>query len=461
MAVAPSLAALFNFITQCFLSVQSMTKSLTRKRKKDLRLFELIAIALGGMVGGGIFSILGISVERVGNATPVAILIGGLLAMFAAYSYVKLAKYYKDEGATYSFFKKTFPHSGFASSAIGWLVVFGYISTLALYAFTFSSYLCSLLPPDRPAWISELVAGGIIAVFAIINLLSVKGMGKVEDILVYTKMVLLLIISGLLAGKGSIDNITPVFSNDVSLSTIIIVASITFVAYEGFQLVIHAYREMDEPQKNIPKAIYSAIVIATLLYIGLAVGALSALPKATIIADKEYALASGTTELLGNFGYLIVIFGALLATSSAISGTVFGASRLVAVIATDGYFPPFLTKRRKEFIPANAIITISLLAFVLILTGGLETILEFGSITFIAVSFLMAYANFKIRKQTNTKGVYAVLAMVGLFVAGVSILYYELTTEPQKMVYIFGLYGILIVMALIYSKYIRNQNTNV
>ena len=86
-----------------------MLKKLTRKRKKELGLVELIAIALGGMIGGGIFAILGISVENIGNATPLAFLAGGVLALFAAYSYVKLALLYKDEGATYSFFKKTFP----------------------------------------------------------------------------------------------------------------------------------------------------------------------------------------------------------------------------------------------------------------------------------------------------------------------------------------------------------------
>ena len=173
-----------------------MTK-LTRKRKKDLGLGELIAIALGGMVGGGIFSILGVSVEQIGNATPLAILVGGILAFFAAYSYVKLALIYKDEGATYSFFKKTFPRQKFASSLIGWLIVFGYISTLGLYAYTFSSYLCSQFPTFNTPFYNKLVAGIIISIFAVINLISVKGVGKVEDILVYTKIVFLLIISGL------------------------------------------------------------------------------------------------------------------------------------------------------------------------------------------------------------------------------------------------------------------------
>jgi amino acid transporter len=428
-----------------------MLKKLTRKRKKELGLAELIAIALGGMVGGGIFSILGISVEHIGNATPVAILIGGILAFFAAYSYVKLALLYKDEGATYSFFKKTFPKSQFASSAIGWLIVFGYISTLALYAFTFSTYLCSILPFEQSFWLSKSVAGLIILIFSVINLTSVKGMGKIEDWMVYTKLILLLFISGLLAGKGDIKNITPLFDSNSSIVTILIISSITFVAFEGFQLVIHAYDEMDNPQKNIPRAIYSAIAIATTLYIVLAIGALATIPKEIIIQDKEYALAAGAQELLGNFGLFVVIFGALLATSSAISGTLFGASRLMAVIASDGYLPNKLSNRIKVHIPNYAIITMSTLAFVLILSGGLQLLLEFGSITFIIVSFLMAYANYVKREETKTHIFPAIVAMVGLFVGGVLIFYYEFTENPKQLIYILVIYLILIVGAYFYS----------
>ena len=87
-------------------------------------------------------------------------------------------------------------------------------------------------------------------------------MGKLEDLMVYTKLVILLFISGLLAEKGNLENFLPIIESDSSLMSILIIASITFVAYEGFQLVIQAYDEMDEPEKNIPRAIYSAIAIA-------------------------------------------------------------------------------------------------------------------------------------------------------------------------------------------------------
>ncbi len=429
-----------------------MLKKLTRKRKKELRLAELIAIALGGMVGGGIFAILGVSVEQIGNATPVAFLIGGVLASFAAYSYVKLALYYKDEGATYSFFKKTFPNSHFASSAIGWLVVFGYISTLALYAFTFSTYLGSLLPFNNSYWLNKLIAGGIILLFVIVNIKSVKGMGKVEDWMVYTKLILLLFISGLLAGKGSIENFTPIFESNTTLISILIISSVTFVAFEGFQLVIHAYDEMDQPTKNIPRAIYSSIAIATLLYVILAIGALATIPKETIIQDKEYALAAGAQDILGEFGMFIVIFGALLATSSAISGTLFGASRLIAVIAKDGYLPQKLSNRTNNNIPKNAIIVMATLSFALILSGGLQIILEFGSITFIIVSFLMAYSNFLKRKETKTHVIPALIAIFGLFTGGLLIFYFEYTENPLQLLYIFIMYVVLIIGAFIYAK---------
>jgi len=425
---------------------------LTRQRKKELGLGELIAIALGGMVGGGIFSILGISVEHIGYATPIAILIGGVLALFAAYSYVKLALLYKDEGATYSFFKKSFPKSKLASSLIGWLIVFGYISTLALYAFTFASYFCSQIEAlNNPIW-QKMIAGLIISIFATINLVSVKGMGKLEDILVYSKIVILLFISGLLTGKGDIHNLLPLFESKTSLTQILIVSAITFVAYEGFQLVIHAYNEMDNPQKNIPRAIYSSIGIATLLYIILSIAALSTIPKEMIIADKEYALAAGAKTYLGQFGQFIVIFGALLATSSAISGTLFGASRLMAVIANDGYFPKPLGRKIKTHIPNKAILTMSVLAFVLLATGGLQVILEFGSITFIIVSLIMAYTNYKKRIETNSSLVITIAALVGLLIAGLLIIYFEFTENKEQFLYIIIIYILLGIGAFFYSK---------
>ena len=436
-----------------------MSKNLIRKQNRPLGLIELIAIALGGMVGGGIFAILGVSVEAIGNSAPVAIFIGGLLALCAAYSYVKLAQLYKDEGATYSFFKKTFPRSRFATAAIGWLVAFGYISTLALYAFTFSSYFCTALSIANYPWIHQLVAGLVILFFAAVNLISVKGMGQLEDVMVYTKIILLIVISALLTWKGDIQQALPLIETQSSWASILMIASVTFVAYEGFQLVIHAYHEVNEPERNIPRAIYGAIIVATIIYVVLAIGALATIPKAEIIAGKEYALAAGSERILGKLGYFAVLFGALLATSSAISGTLFGASRLMAVIADDGYFPKALRLRIKGHIPRNAIWTMFVLAFLLVLGGGLQLILEFGSVTFIIVSFLMALANFKKRSETGSNVILTLTAMICLFVAGILILGFEFIHAPEQLGAIVVIYVILIAGALIQSRLQKHAET--
>ena len=199
-----------------------------RKRGKVLGTPELIAIALGGMIGGGIFSILGIAVSLIGVYAPLAISIGGIIAMMAAYSYIKLGVYYQDEGATYSFYKKTFPASPFAASLIGWWVIFGYISTLALYAYTFASYAISGSAFAEDEWLRKLVAGGIIFAFMLINIWSVKGMGKVEDVMVYTKLIILVVISFVLINnsRASLPQLVQ-DSKDVSALAVLIVASIS------------------------------------------------------------------------------------------------------------------------------------------------------------------------------------------------------------------------------------------
>ena len=399
------------------------------RRPKSLGLFELVAICLGGMIGGGIFSILGVAVEKVGNAAPIAIAIGAGLALCAAFSYARLATYYEDEGATYSFFKRTYPRAPRAAAIVGWLVVFGYISTLALYSFTFASYVGSLYSPHRG--MHAALSAGVLLVFAVLNIVSVKGMGKVEDLLVYTKIAAMLVVTGVLFFTGSAENAMPMLT--FKPGSILLVAALTFVAFEGFQLAIHAYEEVDNPRKNVPRAIYLSILLAAGLYVIMAEGALWALNKGQIIADKEFALAAGASAVLGPGGYWLMLAAAIMATSSAVSGTLFGASRLAAVIAEDHLLPDFLAKRSSEKVPANAIIVLSILAWLLVLSDKLELIIEFGSLTFICVSLLMAIANFRVRKHTGTSVPAALLAIVSLAAAGACIVGWQAVEQPVHL----------------------------
>ena len=429
--------------------------------KKDLGIVELIAIAVGGMVGGGIFTVLGISVSMVGALAPFAIAMGGLVAWFAAYSYVQLGLYYKDEGATYAFFKRTYPDSHLAASFIGWYTIFGYISTLALYAYTFSSYGISGFSFADNDVVRKLVAIGIIWIFALINLWSVKGMGKIEDAMVYIKLVILFIISSILIyfGKTDLHTFSDLLAKDfhtTPLISVLVVSSVTFVAYEGFQLVINAVNDMDNPDQNIPRAIYSAIILVALIYFVIALGAVLAIPAEDLIKNKEYALAAGAKDLIGNLGQNLVVAGAILATSSAINGTLFGSSRQMARIADDGYMPSIISQR-KGTIPKTAISAMAGIASLLIALGELRLILEFGSITFLLVSLLMAIANFKIRDKTGSSTWITIVAILGLLMGTVLIIYYEFKTNPEQLLFIIMLYVVLALSAWGYARMRHRQ----
>lgn len=430
----------------------SRARSLHRPRDKALGLPELVAIALGGMVGGGIFTVLGISVSLIGVWTPLAIGLGALMALLAAYSYVKLGVYYRDEGATYGFFRRTYPSSPFAASLIGWWVIFGYVSTIALYAWTFASYAIGGLDLPDGIGARKALAIGVIACFTAINVWSVRGMGRIEDLMVYTKLAILVLISLVLLDHGTASWPTlAAETGPVGPLSIAIVTSLTFVAYEGFQLVINAVEEMDDPERKIPRAIYTALFLAALIYGILAFGALRAIPFQEIVLNREYALAAGAGGALGRPGVLLVVAGALLATSSAISGTVFGASRQLAVIAADGHAPAPLARRRDR-IPVNAILAMSGSACVLVLAGTLELILEFGSLTFLLVSLLMALANHRIRERTGSSPWLTSTAIVVLLSGTALILRYELRHRPEQVAFIAGLYALLTLGAWRYAR---------
>jgi len=420
--------------------------------QKPLGLKELIAIAVGGMIGGGIFTVLGISVAMVGVYAPLAIGLGGVVASLAAYSYVQLGKYFMDEGATYSFFKRSFPEARMAAAAVGWWTIFGYISTLALYAYTFSSYALSVTDWADSEWARKIVSWGVIWLFALINVWSVRGMGHIEDVMVYVKVVILLTIATLLMLHP--DASLPILlkgSPPLTFGAILTVASLTFVAYEGFQLVINAVKEMENPERNMPRAIYIAMGLVTTIYVLVALAAVLAVPFDDIIRNKEYALAAGANAVLGKWGGGFVVLGAVLATMSAISGTLFGSSRQMAKIADDRYFPAYIDRRR-GLVPVHAILTMAATASLLILIGGLRMILEFGSITFLVVSFLMALANYRLRAKTGTNVVMAVLAMAGLGTGTVVIFWYEAHTEPVQIAFLGGLYVVLTLGAVLFAR---------
>ncbi|MBW1636924.1 MAG: amino acid permease, partial [Deltaproteobacteria bacterium] len=320
------------------------------EQKKNLGLVELIAIGVGGMIGGGIFSILGLAVEISGHAAPFSFLIGTVIALMAGYSYVRLALTYHSDGASFTYLEKAFPNMLTIAGIAGWTVVIGYIGTLSLYAFTFGAYSSHLFGLNHLPHVRMLFSCGILLLFLGINLLGSSTMGKVEDIAVYIKISMLALLAAV--GFYTVDSsrLRPLF--DHGASSVFLGGALIFVAFEGFQLITNAVCETRDPARNIPRGLYGSIGITSVIYFIIALVAVGNLDVSAIHAAKEYALAAVAKPILGTFGVVLVDVAAMLATASAINATIFGASHLTYEISHDNLAPKAFSFRTKSGVPA-------------------------------------------------------------------------------------------------------------
>ena len=127
--------------------------------RKQLGFWEVTAIGVGGMVGGGIFAVLGLSVELTHGGAPLAFMMAGLVALVTAYSYARLSVTFPSQGGTVAFLDRAFG-SGILTGSANILLWLSYIVMLSLYAYAFGSYGASFFAPEaQPFWKHVLISG--------------------------------------------------------------------------------------------------------------------------------------------------------------------------------------------------------------------------------------------------------------------------------------------------------------
>jgi len=392
---------------------------------RKLGLAELIAIGVGGMIGGGIFSILGLAVDISGHAAPLAFFIGSLIATVAGYSYVRLALTFHSDGASFTYLERAFPRTPAIAGMAGWTVVTGYIGTLALYAFTFGAYAAHLLGFADSGLGRWLLSSASLLLFLLINAAGAGKMGKAEDVAVYAKIALLAALFAI--GMFTLDGARfhPFF--DHGAASVLLGGAVIFVAFEGFQLITNAVCEARNPERDVPRGVFGSIIITSAIYIGIAIVSVGNLDAAAIHAAEEYVLAAVAQPIVGKAGETLVDIAAMLATSSAINATIFGASQMAWEMAHDNLAPRAFSFRNRVGVPVSAAVAITALALLLTTLGGLELIASFSSLTFLLVSIAVCAANLKLRKQTRSA--------IAPIVAGMALM---LSTVALLLVYLAG-----------------------
>jgi len=423
----------------------------TQKQKDLLGLKELVAMGVGGMVGGGIFSVLGLSVGLAGHAAPLAFALGGLIALLTGWSYARLGLSFRSDGGSFTYLEHTFRHRNLAALG-GWLLLVGYIGTLALYAYTFGVYGAVMLgDADHGSPMQHVLESGILLTFLGVNLYGVKAAGHTEDIIVLIKVLILSLfaVTGLVYVKP--DHLLPVF--DQGELGVLMGAALIFVAYEGFELIPNAVDETEDPGRNLPRAILLSILITIAIYILVSLVAVGNLLPAEIVKNKEYALAVAARPFLGHAGFVLIGLGALLSTASAINATLFGTARLGKVMAEDEALPHIFSMReRTRDIHWVSLCIISAVTLVFVNLGDLAIISAFASSTFLLIFACINMSAFRLRRRIDINPTYPLAGMVLCFTAWLVLCGYLWEHDRHSLLWMASFYLVILGVEFLFSR---------
>ena len=393
-------------------------------------LLGAVSIGIGGMVGGGIFAVLGLAVELAGGATPVAFLIAGVVTLLTSYSYARLSVAYPSKGGTVIFIDKVFGVDFFTGSANNLLWV-GYIVTLALYAVAFGNYASTFLPESIQGAATQhiLISGGIILP-TLLNLFSSALISKAETYVVAIKIAILVLV--IFAGFGSIDatRLEPDTWNPIF--QIAGGGMIIFVAYEGFELIANTAPDVRNYKVALPRAYYISVIFVIILYFFVAIVTVGSLTPDQIASAQDFALAQAARPSLGQFGFTLVAIAAVLATLSAINATLYGAARLSYVIATEGELPDFLEEKIWNQPLIGLLITTGL-ALLLSNLVDLSSISTMGSAGFLIIFAIVNAANFKDAQEIKSSRFIAGLGVLSCVLALGTLVWHTFQISPSKL----------------------------
>jgi amino acid transporter len=403
--------------------------------RESIGLLAAIAIGIGGMVGGGIFSVLGLTAQIAGPGAYVSFAVSGLAALLTGYSYAKLSVRYPSRGGTVEFLNRAYQTPFFA----GWLNVllwFGYFVMLALYAFAFGGYLAALLGQPAGGFWHHVYTSAVIIGFTALNLLGSAIVGRAESVLVYLKLAVLLFFAG--SGLFFLDpsRISP--ASFPGIGSIVFGGTLIFLAYEGFELIANAAEDIEEPRKNLPRAYYISIIFVIFLYVLVALVAVGNLSPEVIVREKDYALAAAARPFLGSFGFILIGIAAVISTASALNATLYGAAKFTYVIAQSGELPDEFTRSIWNR-PIAGLLATAIATLIIANTVNIEGISLMGSAAFLIIFTFTNLANVRLAEETDSSRALSGLAATLSAVSLLALVYYAATHFPTQLLVLGGM----------------------
>ena len=377
-------------------------------------------LGIGAMIGAGIFVLTGIAAGEAGPAALLAFALNGLVTLLTALSYAELASVYPKSGGGYSFIIKAFPGpAGFAS---GWMLWFCYIIACALYALGFGSYFWEFIQSYFPS-IANLVFSlsghnaPVLAmttlvsiVFILINMRGTAVTGSVENIITMAKIIIL----GIFIAYGlnrifeipheAAASFTPFLPN--GFGGVVIAMGLTFIAFEGYDLIATVAEEIKAPEKTIPRATLISLGVTVFIYLLILVVCIGAIQPESgkswqfLGQYQETAIAKAAKSFMPSFGVTLIIFGGLLSTISALNATILASSRVAFSMSRDKMLPRSLsTIHAQRRTPHIAIAVTGAIVIVMALLFPIQVIGSAASVMFLLTFALVNLSLIALRRK--------------------------------------------------------------
>jgi len=390
--------------------------------------WAVVAIGVGGMVGGGIFAVLGLAVQLAHGGTPMAFALAGVVALLTTYSYTKLSVAYPSRGGTVTFLDRVFG-SGMLTGSLNVLLWLSYVVMLSLYAFAFGSYAATFLPQAWQGIGTHALISLSVIMIAGLNLLSAELIGKAESWIVGLKIAILLFFVGAgLTGINTAQLAPGTWSPPLQLAA---GGMIIFLAYEGFELIANTAQDVNDAARTLPRAYFTAVGFVIALYVLVALVTVGNLSVDKIVAAKDYALAEAARPFLGQTGFTLIAIAAMLSTASAINATLYGAARLSYSIARDGELPATL-ERKAWGEPLEGLLITAGLTLLIANLFDLTSIATLGSAGFLLIFAAVNAANARHASRAGSRGWISVVGAVACLVALAALIWQTTTTAPAK-----------------------------
>src|SRR6516162_4965352 len=400
---------------------------------KHLSVRQAAFIGVGSMVGAGIFALLGAAGAVAGAAVWVSFLLAGAVAILQGYSFAKLGARYPSSGGLLEYVAKGFGDGHFTGTS-AWLIYFVNAIVTAMVAVSFGSYASSAVAGENEAW-AKVFAVLIILLMTGVNIVGSQLVAQAQTVVVYVVLGILSVFAIVTLVNMNPSLLAP--SGYPPLKDIISSVALTFFAFLGFGILTFTAKDLAKPARQLPRAMYLALGIATVIYVAIALGVFGTLTVEKVIASGGTALAVAAEPALGKAGYWLMSVTALFATAGATNAGLYPAPGLSERLAETGQFPPLMARKFGGRLSAGLLFQAAV-CLVLAVVFKLDAIASIGSAVALVIFTLITAAHFRVRSETGANPVVLALAIGAAAVVLVTFVFTTLIHEPASIITILG-----------------------